>query len=207
MTSKGSVTRLIKQLRSDDSAVRDDAARRVWNRYVPALLELARHHLDRRLLHREDEEDVLQSMYASFCVRQRRGTFDLAGREDLWKLLVTVTLRKARNAARRHRQELRDYRRECTHRGEPGTESSDWVFELMDQSEPTPADAAALSEALERRLEALDDPVLRRIALRKLEGYTNKEIARELDDCTERTIERKLGRIRARWARFDDAAN
>jgi hypothetical protein len=41
--------------------------------------------------------------------------------------------------------------------------------------------------------------------VRKLEGYTNKEIAQELDDCTERTIERKLGRIRARWARYDDA--
>ena len=55
---------------------------------------------------------MLQSMYASFCIRQQRGNFDLAGRDDLWKLLVTVTLRKARNAARRHRREARDYRRE-----------------------------------------------------------------------------------------------
>jgi RNA polymerase sigma factor (sigma-70 family) len=204
MNSKGSVTRLIQLLRSDDPALRDDAARRIWNRYVPALLDLARHHLDHRLLHRADEEDVLQSMYASFCLRQRRGSFDLADRDDLWKLLVTVTLRKARNAARRHRQEVRDYRRECTQQRESEEDSSAWVFELMDQSEPTPAEAAALSEALERRLEVLDDPVLRRIALRKLEGYTNKEIARELDDCTERTIERKLGRIRARWARLGD---
>ena len=48
----------------------------------------------------------------------------------------------------------------------------------MDASEPTPEDAAALNEELQKRLRALGDPVLRRIALRKLEGYTNKEIAR-----------------------------
>jgi RNA polymerase sigma factor (sigma-70 family) len=205
MDSQGSVTRLLEQLRSDDSTVRDEAARRVWDRYVPALLDLARHHLDHRLLHREDEEDVLQSMYASFCLRQRRGSFALSGRDDLWRLLVTVTLRKVRNTARRHRQEARDYRRECAQPDSRDSESNAWVLEQMDRSEPTPEVAAALNEELERRLRALGDPVLRQIALRKLEGYTNREIARELDDCTERTIERKLGRIRAKWARYDDA--
>ncbi len=207
MDTPGSVTRLIELLRSDDSVVRDEAARRVWERYVPALLNLARHHLDHRLLHREDEEDVLQSMYASFCLRQQRGSFELFGRDDLWKLLVTVTLRKARNTARRHRQQARDYRRECAQPASPDSDANGWVLEELDASEPTPDDAAALNEALENRLRALGDPVLWQIALRKLEGYTNKEIARELDDCTERTIERKLERIRARWARYDDAAD
>ncbi len=89
----------------------------------------------------------------------------------------------------------------------PDSDANGWVLEELDASEPTPDDAAALNEALENRLRALGDPVLRQIALRKLEGYTNKEIARELDDCTERTIERKLERIRARWARYDDAAD
>ena len=206
MDSQGSVTRLIDQLRSDDPAVRDDAARRVWDRFVPALLELARHHLDRRLFHREDEEDVLQSVYASFCLRQRLKSFALSGRDDLWRLLVTVTLRKTRNTARRHRQEIRDYRRECAQPGGQDSELNLWALEHMDASQPTPLDAAVLNEELERRLSALDDAILRRIAVRKLEGYTNREIARELDNCTERTIERKLERIRAKWARLDDAS-
>ncbi len=204
MDSQGSVTRLIEQMRSDDPGRREDAARGLWDRYVPALLNLARHHLDRRLLRREDEDDVLQSMYASFCIRQQHGNFDLSGRDDLWKLLVTVTLRKARNVARRHRRDARDYRRE----GEPdGGDPSDrgGDIELCDVSEPTPADAAAFNDELERRLRALGDPVPRRIVLCKLEGYTNKEIARELDNCTERTIERKLARIRTKWARLDEA--
>jgi RNA polymerase sigma factor (sigma-70 family) len=202
MDSQGSVTQLIEQLRSDNPTLRDDAARGLWERYMPALLELARHHLDHKLRHRQDEEDVLQSMYASICLRQRRGAFEMSGRDELWKLLVTVTLRKARNAARNHRRQARDYRREHGQDGGDPTRGS-WPLELIDASEPTPDDAASFNEEVERRLLALGDPVLRRIALLKLEGYTNKEIARELDDCTERTIERKLARIRTRWARCD----
>ena len=55
-----------------------------------------------------------------------------------------------------------------------------------------------LNEALERRFQMLNDPDLRQIALWKLEGHTNAEIAAQLD-CTLRTVERKLERIRAYW--------
>ena len=106
-----------------------------------------------KLLHREDEDDVVQSMYASFCIRQQRGSFELAGRDDLWKLLVTVTLRKARNAARRHRQ--RGSRLPPRARARSGDSNRSGLgLELLDASEPTPADAAAFNEELERRLRA-----------------------------------------------------
>ncbi|MFI5456662.1 MAG: ECF-type sigma factor [Isosphaerales bacterium] len=80
MVRDGSVTRLIQLLRSDDPAERDLAARLIWRRYFRDLLELARNNLNRRIRRREDEEDVLQSMYKSFCLRQQRGEFDLASR-------------------------------------------------------------------------------------------------------------------------------
>jgi RNA polymerase sigma factor (sigma-70 family) len=200
MIQQGSITRLIQDLRSEDAAVREAAARQIWRRYFGPLLDLARRHLDGRVRRREDEEDVLQSMYWSFCQRQQRGDFDLASRDQLWDLLVTITLRKARNAAHRHRWKCRDVRREQAG-AEFGGDSSGtpcWALEQMDAAGPTPAEAAVLNEELERRLKALGDPMLRRIALRKLEGYTNKEIAGEID-ATERTVERKLERIRARW--------
>ena len=63
---------------------------------------------------------------------------------------------------------------------------------------PTPDEAVALAEALEQRIRSLGDPLLMQIALKKLEGYANKEIAQELD-YTERTIERKLEMIRRKW--------
>src|SRR5215468_4937032 len=195
MGAQGSVTRLIIDLRSDQPAVREVAARLVWGRYFRELLALARNHLSARIRSREDEEDVLQSMYKSFCIRQRRGDFDLANRDELWNLLVRITLRKARNAANRHLQGRRDVRREDAEAADrPGEDLPGTILDRIDSDGPTPAEAALLNEALERRFQMLKDPDLRQIALWKLEGYTNAEIAARLD-CTVRTVERKLARI------------
>ena len=199
MGAHGSVTRLIIDLRSDEPAVREVAARLVWGRYFQELLILARNHLSARIRGREDEEDVLQSMYKSFCIRQRRGDFDLPNRDELWNLLVRITLRKARNAANRHLQGKRDVRREDDEAADrPGGEPPGTILDRIDSDGPTPAEAALLNEALERRFQMLKDPDLRQIALWKLEGYTNPEIAARLD-CTLRTVERKLERIRTYW--------
>ncbi len=203
MGRHGSVTGLIQLLRSDDAAERDLAALLIWRRYFRDLLELARNNLNKRIRRREDEEDVLQSMYKSFCLRQQRGEFDLAGRDVLWNLLVTITLRKARNTAKKHGRDMRDVAREQTIPDGDASGSAHWVLEQMDAAGPSPAEAAVLNEALERRLEALADPELRQIALWRLEGYTNREIADRLD-CTERSVERRLERIRSKWMSYDD---
>ncbi len=203
MVSDGSVTRLIQLLRSEDSAERDLAARLIWRRYFQDLLDLARNNLNKRIRRREDEEDVLQSMYKSFCLRQQRGEFDLSGRDALWKLLVTITLRKARNAAKKQMRDRRDIAREQTIADRDESESADWALEQMDAAGPSPAEAALLNEALERRLAVLADSELRQIALWRLEGYTNREIADRLD-CTERSVERRMERIRSKWTSYDD---
>ncbi len=203
MVSDGSVTRLIQLLRTGDREERNLAARLIWERYFRDLLELARNNLTRRIRRREDEEDVLQSMYKSFCLRQQRGEFDLAGRDALWKLLVTITLRKARNAANKQAMDKRDIARERTMPAGDETRSPHWALEQMDAAGPSPAEAAVLNEALERRLDMLADPELRQTALLRLEGYTNREIADRLD-CTERSVERKLMRIRSLWTSYDD---
>ena len=80
----------------------------------------------------------------------------------------------------------------------PGT-----ILDQIDSDGPTPAEAALLNEALERRFQMLKDPGLHQIALWKLEGYTNAEIAEQLE-CTLRTVERKLERIRAYWGGSDE---
>ncbi len=203
MPNPGSVTRLLDQLRSSDREVRDEAARQIWGRYFPQLLDLARRNLHPRIRAREDEEDVLQNMYRSFCTRQRRGQFELGDRNDLWRLLVTMTLRKAKKVAAKHRRGGRNVFRDQSPRAGTGDDASaggDWALEAMEAAEPTPAEAAVLNEELHRRLSALPEP-LRQVALWKLEGYTNDEIAApERLNCTERTVERKLQLIRKAWA-------
>ena len=64
--------------------------------------------------------------------------------------------------------------------------------------EPTPAFAAEMTGELDRLLDKLADDTLRRIALGKLEGYTNRELAQELG-ISLRAVERKLSIIRSKW--------
>jgi RNA polymerase sigma factor (sigma-70 family) len=206
MSHEGSVTRLIQRIRSADPEERQVAARMIWQRYFQDLLELARRNLDRRVRRRADEEDVVLSMFRGFCSRQERGAYDVSGRDELWKLLVTITLTNARNTARHHRRRKRDVAREqhlTVAGGGPDSECPNWLLEQMDAAGPTPVEAVVLNEALERRLSALGDRELRQVALWRLEGYSNKEISGKLD-CTERSVERRLERIRKLWARYDE---
>jgi RNA polymerase sigma factor (sigma-70 family) len=209
--STHSVTRLINCIRDGNSDSADEAAQQVWERYLPQLLTLARCRLDQRIRGLHHEEDVVQSMGRSFFRRLRRGDFDLTGRDELWALLVTITLNKVRNTADRLFAAKRDLRRNqpLSSSDESQSDGPREPIALI-SAEPTPAEAAALNEALERRLQDLDNTdirglELRKVALMKLEGYTNQEIAAELK-CGNRTVERKLGLIRKRWeAAIEDA--
>jgi DNA-directed RNA polymerase specialized sigma24 family protein len=55
-----------------------------------------------------------------------------------------------------------------------------------------------VGEECQRLLDALADEEARAVALFKMEGYTNEEIAQKLD-CAPRTVERKLNLIRQLW--------
>ena len=95
-TIDGSVTRLIGDLKAGDNA----AAEQLWDRYFERLVGLARARLrtaPRRGLD-ADEEDAALSAFHSLCRRQARGRFPLlSDRDDLWKLLVVLTVRKSLN--------------------------------------------------------------------------------------------------------------
>jgi len=70
----------------------------------------------------------------------------------------------------------------------------------MMNDEPTPALMAMLDEENSRLLDKLRDDVLRQIALLRLSGHTNEEIAEETG-ISLRSVERKLGLIRTAWSR------
>jgi RNA polymerase sigma factor (sigma-70 family) len=198
MESSESLTQVIHRLTSDDPRERDEAARLVWEHYFHELLALASRHLGWRVRHKVDPEDLLQSVYASVCRRQQRGEYTLYDRDDFWRLLVTVTLNKARNAAKWHLRAKRTVDREVPLEAREG-KTGEGAGVSLAAGGPTPDEAVALAEELELRIRSLADPLLMQIALKKLEGLTNKEIADELD-YTERTIERKLDSIRRKWS-------
>lgn len=63
---------------------------------------------------------------------------------------------------------------------------------------PTPVFVAIMAEVCRELLEHLGDDMLSTITLSKMQGHSNEQIAKTLD-CTTRTVERKLARIRERW--------
>src|SRR3954468_16317161 len=123
----------------------DGAAREVFVRFAARLAGLARSHLDARLAVKVDPEDVVQSAYKSFFLRQRDGQLDVGTWDGLWGVLTMITLRKCADRAAYYRAEKRDVARET-----PGnTESTPAVNDLALDREPSPEEAVELAETVE----------------------------------------------------------
>jgi DNA-directed RNA polymerase specialized sigma24 family protein len=193
--SEGSVTRWIEPLRAADSA----AAREFWRRYFESLVRLARRRLGAGRRGAADEEDVALSALNSFFAGAAAGRYPhLENRDDLWRVLVTITARKAYDQAHRERRQKRGGGRVAAESelGGPGAEGGG--LDGLSSPEPTPEFVALLADECRHRLDALRDATLRRVALLKMEGYTDAEVAARLD-CGLRTVTRKLELIRKAW--------
>lgn len=193
----GSITCWIDQLKAGDPA----AAQRLWERFFQRLVRLARVKMPPNLRAASDEEDAALSAFQSFCQRAAKGRFPrLDDRHDLWRVLVTITARKAIDQVERARSLKRGGGRLLNEAAQDGTDP-DHQFAGLDQipgPDPTPEFAAMVAEQYQRLLDLLGDKTLRSIAVFKIEGYTNREIAQTLR-CSERTVAYKLELIRLRW--------
>jgi DNA-directed RNA polymerase specialized sigma24 family protein len=191
-----SVSRWIVGAKAGESV----AVRALWHRYFQRLVCLARQKLVGTSRRAADEEDVALSAFASFCRAAEEGRFpDLAGRDDLWRLLMRLTARKAVDQARREgaakRGGGRVHGKSVMAQGDPSW-AEDGLAEVIGET-PTPEFAAMMAEECSRLLGQLDDD-LRAVAVAKMEDYSNQEIAVKLD-CSVATIERRLRLIRSLW--------
>jgi DNA-directed RNA polymerase specialized sigma24 family protein len=192
MSSPGSVTAWIAALRAGDPL----AAQQLWEGYFGRLVGLARHKLRGRPRAADDEEDVALSAFDSFCRAAADRCFPrLSDPDDLWQLLVLLTARKACRLIQHEGRQKRGGNA-VRHMSALADEVAG-VAEVVGR-EPTPEFAAEVAEECRRRLESLDEG-LRAVALAKMEGYTNPEIATRLG-VVERTVERRLRLIRKLWA-------
>jgi DNA-directed RNA polymerase specialized sigma24 family protein len=179
------------------------ALQRLWEAYFPRLVGLARKKLREAPRCPADEEDVALSAFDSFCegVAQKRFP-QLADRDDLWHILVTLTARKALQLIRDAQRQKRGggaVLDEAALNAGLGTSGDPSGLEQVIGHEPTPEFAAQVAEEYQLLLSQLGDPDLRKVALWKMEAYSNKEIAAKLG-CVLRTVERKLALIRSLWS-------
>jgi len=191
MSSDESVTHLIHMLKVGDRL----AAQGLWEAYFQRLVGLARARLAGTPTPVADAEDVALSAFDSFYRRAERGEFPhLEDRNDLWQLLFVLTVRKAINLVRYQGRKSRDPGRLVSLSDLEGP-AADAVL----GAEPSPELAAEMVDECRRLLDLLPGATLRSVALWKMEGYSNGEIAARLD-CVEKTVERKLRLIREIWS-------
>lgn len=195
MSDDGSITVWIGKLRSGEPA----AAAELWNSYYERLVRLARQRLRDSSRRMADEEDVVIDAFDSLCRGAQAGRFPrLDDRDDLWQVLMMLTARKATNQSKHARRQKRGG---GMLQGESifGTPAEGGGIHQVVGDEPTPEFAAQVSEETRRLLDLLPDQTLRDVALAKLHGYLNTEIAEQLQVQT-RTVERKLRIIRELWS-------
>lgn len=154
------------------------------DRYFQRLVSLASARLRGQAQLDGYEEDVALSAFKSLCLGAEKGRYpDLQDRDQLWRLMAVITIRKTIDLQRRKRRDQptdQELLQECLGR------------------EPSPDDVHEMSDQVRQLLDQLPSDELRTIALWKVEGLTNEEVAERLD-CVVRTVERKLHQIRQTW--------
>ena len=192
MPTTTSITGWFYSLQKGDRA----AAGRLWEQFARRLIGLARLRLGQTARRGSDEEDIVLSAFDSFCRGAEAGRFpQLEDRDGLWQLLVTITLRKVHDQVQHERRQKRGGGRVLREADLAGAQPT--LEEIM-SLEPSPQLAAEMTEQCQYLLGLLDDDDLRAMALLKMEGYTNQEIAHRLG-CARSTIQRRLNLIKSRW--------
>jgi DNA-directed RNA polymerase specialized sigma24 family protein len=202
MSSDHSVTRWISPAKAGDQL----AIAQICNRYRAELERLVKKRLPTRLRKVEDEQDIVNSAFYSFVKGVHQGRFpDLANRQNIRQILVTIALRKL---GKYIRHSLTDKEGGGQIEGESHfrTSSSGGGIDQFPRHELSPDEIACAAEEMDRLLEILDSDTLRTIAILKFEDFTNEQIAEHLQ-CAPVTVARKLRIIRGIWERHQRQQN
>jgi RNA polymerase sigma factor (sigma-70 family) len=176
-----SFTQFLARLSTGDQ----EAAREIYERFVGQLVALAARKLDRRLGAKADPETVAHSAFESFFVRYRSGAVEVHNWGMVFGLLAHITVRKALNRNRYHRQQRRD---------DTGTVSfEDWQAVARG---PSVEDEVEVAELLTATLNGFD-PDEREVIETYMNGSTPGAVAQKVGLST-RTVQRILERFRTR---------
>ncbi len=188
MTDTNEVTNWIEQVKDGDS----HAELQIWQHYFERLVRTVRRNLRGQNRAISDEEDIVASVFESFYKAAEAGRFpDLADRDELWRLLLKMSARKVIDKRRHDQRQRRGDGAIAQSLASPDGEQ---LLQIVGDH-PTPEMIAMMTETIEQLLQLLRGGELQEIAIAKLDGLSNAEIASKLN-CSERTVERRLHLIR-----------
>src|SRR5262249_8606776 len=97
---------LLRRFRSGNHS----AAEQLYRRYSGRVRTLVRTNASRGLSRRLDADDIVQSVFRRLFEAARQGRYQLPAGEELWNLLVVITLNRLRTEEQFHRAGKRDLR-------------------------------------------------------------------------------------------------
>ena len=175
----------------------------LWDRYFPQLVQFIQPRIYRRHRRLVDAEDIASATLAELINSLRVGDYHtLKNRDGLWRLLVVIGARKTTSCMRYHDRLKRGGGkvRNGSSVGDHYIEDIASEYASWYPAEDGSTDAELLiCYELNELLEGLPEQDCRHIALGKLAGYTNVEIADELGIAV-RSVDRKLKQIRDTWS-------
>jgi RNA polymerase sigma-70 factor (ECF subfamily) len=176
---------LVERWRAGDQ----DAARRLFDRYVDRLAAVARNRIGHRLTARVDPDDVVQSVFRTFFGRVRGGQFSIDEHDDLCKLLTKITVHKTLRQVEFQQAQRRNPGQETPQGDEPHAR----LMELL-AHDPSPEATVTFLDEFNYFLGALR-PEERTILELRLEGHDNDAVALKLG-VSDRKVRRVVERMR-----------
>lgn len=169
-----------------------DASTRLYMKYADRLIGMTARKSSSELAAKVDPEDIVQSVFRTFFRRVEKGQYDVPEGEDIWKLLLVITLNKIRAVVAFNRAAKRDMRR---------TRSDAMVEEAVAQADNKDEIALATLRIVIDELLADQIEVNQIIIRQRIEGYDILEIAKNVNR-SKRTVERVLQEFRARLSQL-----
>jgi RNA polymerase sigma-70 factor (ECF subfamily) len=172
---------LLRQVCAGD----DGAAAKLYDRYASRIRDLVHENLSRAVAARVDDDDIVQSVFRRFFSAMSQGRYTLPSCQELWHLLVVITLNRLRSEEQFQRALKRDVGRTST------TEDPACAPRCREDPEGLNGFLTVAVREVLQRLPGRCEEVVRL----RMDGYEIREIAVRLH-CSRRTVERLLQEAR-----------
>ncbi len=147
-----------------------------------------------------DESQIALSALDSFVQRAKHGQFPaLAAKDEMWRLLKTIALRKTNDARKMLRAQKRGGGQTVLGQSDLATDDGPAMgVDAAASRDPSPSSDLEVSDLFVHLLDSLPDDRQRDIVLLRLQGGTFHEIADCLGIST-RTVLRTIASIEESW--------
>ena len=200
--SENSITRIL----SNTQAVDEAGAEAIWKEFLPRLLrviETKLHGMPKRYV---DQDDIAQNaMHSLFKGLQGQRFSDVSNCDELWRLLVTITVRKI---SAQRRRSLAAKRGGGKVRGESvfvNDANAYGINQILDTNSMSES-AEKILQTYQEMLPRITDEASVQTLLLRMEGYSNAEIADRLK-CSISRVEQRMAKIRRNWMSEIEAEN